>query len=125
MGQAAGMTKYRAVRTEIDGIMFASKAEAERYCQLRELVKLGDISQLELQPKYEVSINGQKICNYIADFRYFSKEPGPQGQAGHVVVEDVKGKPTPVYRIKKKLVEALYPGVQITEIKITKRRYVP
>jgi len=119
------MTKYRAVRTEIDGITFASKAEAERYCQLRELAKAGEIDQLELQPKYEVSVNGHKICNYIADFRYFSKAKGPQDQAGHVVVEDVKGKPTPVYRLKKKLVEALYPGVQITEIKISRRRYVP
>ncbi len=118
------MTKYRAVRTEIDGITFASKAEAERYCQLRELVKAGEIDQLELQPKYEVKVNGQKICNYIADFRYFSKAPGPQGQAGHVVVEDVKGTLTPVYKLKKKLVQALYPGVEITEIKITKRQFV-
>ncbi len=119
------MTKYRAVRTEIDGITFASKAEAERYCQLRELIKAGEIDGLELQPKYEISINGKHICNYIADFRYFSKEPGPQGQAGHVVVEDVKGTLTPVYKLKKKLVEASYPGVQITEIKITKRKHIP
>lgn len=110
------MTKYNAKATDVDGIRFASKAEAERYCQLKVLEISQEITLLELQPKYPINIGGKKICTYIGDFRYFTKDG--------VVVEDVKGVLTPVYRLKKKLVEAMYPGVTITEIKITKRRFI-
>ena len=100
--------KYRAVKTEVDGIMFDSKREAARYMELMLLQKAGEISRLELQPKYDCVVNGHKICNYKADFRYFN--------ANGSVVEDVKGMKTPVYRLKKKLVEALFPGVTIQEV---------
>ena len=43
-----------------------------------------------------------------ADFSYFTREKR--------VVEDVKGYKTSVYKLKKKLVEALFAGVTITEI---------
>ena len=43
-------------------------------------------------------------------------EEGPQGQIGYYIVEDVKGFKTPVYKLKKKLVEALFPGTFIREI---------
>ena len=100
--------KYRAVKTEVDGIMFDSKREAARYMELMLLQKAGEISHLELQPSFVCMVNGHKICNYKADFRYFN--------ANGSVVEDVKGMKTPVYRIKKKLVEALFPGVTIQEV---------
>ena len=103
------MTKYRAVRTTVDGIAFASRAEARRYKELRLLERAGEISRLELQPVFPVTINGALICKYVADFVYFAD--------GARVVEDVKGMVTPVYRLKKKLVEALYPGVKIVEVR--------
>jgi len=101
--------KYRAVKTEVDGIVFDSKREAARYMELMLLQRAGEISHLELQPVYECVVNGKKICTYRADFRYFTK-------LGNIV-EDVKGVKTPIYRLKKKLVEALYAGVTIQEIK--------
>jgi len=70
--------------------------------------RAGEISHLQLQPAFPCIIDGQKICTYKADFKYFT--------AKECVVEDVKGVKTPVYRLKKKLVEALYPGVKIQEI---------
>lgn len=104
----SAMTKYRAVKTEVDGIIFDSKKEAARYKELILLEKSGVISHLELQPRYDCVVNGKKICSYRADFRYFNDQ--------NSVVEDVKGFKTPVYRLKKKLVEALYPGIRILEI---------
>ena len=104
----SAMTKYRAVKTEVDGIIFDSKKEAARYKELILLEKSGLISHLELQPRYDCVVNGKKICSYRADFRYFNDQ--------NSVVEDVKGFKTPVYRLKKKLVEALYPGIRILEI---------
>lgn len=102
--------KFGAIRTEIDGIWFASKKEAKRYQELRLLEKAGQISHLELQPIYEINYQGVKICRYQGDFRYFCKEKRAR------VLEDVKGMKTPVYRLKKKLVEAFYPGTKIVEV---------
>lgn len=102
------MNKYRAIKTEVDGIVFDSKAEARRYSELKMLERLGEIQSLELQPAFKVTINGKNICTYKADFAYFTDRER--------VVEDVKGFKTPIYRLKKKLVEASFPGTKITEI---------
>lgn len=98
--------KYGAKKTVVDGFTFASKREAARYKELLVLQRARQISQLELQPEYPLVINGMKIGKYIADFMYVEN--------GSVVVEDAKGFKTPVYRLKKKLVLALY-GVEIRE----------
>jgi hypothetical protein len=101
-------SKYSAIPTWIDGVRFASKREARRYQQLLLLVKAGEIQNLQLQPAYTVSINGILCCTYKADFRY-------QTKAGAWVIEDSKGMRTPVYKLKKRLVEAQY-GVVIHEV---------
>lgn len=100
------MSKYHAIKTEVDGFVFDSKAEARRYSELKLLEKVGEIKDLQLQPPFPVFVNGKLICHYIADFSYHEK--------GKYIVEDVKGVKTPVYRLKKKLVEALY-NITITE----------
>lgn len=100
--------KYRAVPTIVDGIRFASKKEAKRWSELQLRVKAGEISPVERQPRYPIMLNGTLICTYIADFRYFEK------LGGRLVTEDAKGFRTPEYRLKKKLVEALY-GIKIRE----------
>ena len=104
-------SKFNNKRVELDGFTFASKAEAKRYTQLKMLERIGEISELELQPRYPLEVNGKKIATYIADFRYRVV------LTNKFVVEDVKSTATktPVYRLKKKLVEALT-GVSVTEI---------
>ena len=105
------MTKYRAKPITIDGIRFASTKEGKRYTELKLLERAGEISRLELQPRYDITINGVKVCTYVGDFRYMTK--------ASVVLEDVKSPATaklPLYRLKRKLVEALYPGVVIKEV---------
>jgi Protein of unknown function (DUF1064). len=101
--------KYGAKRTEVDGIVFASKREATRYQDLKVMEQHGLISGLTLQPKYDLIVQSVKICRYVADFGYIEN--------GAVVIEDVKSKITkglPVYRLKKKLMKALY-GIDIRE----------
>ena len=102
----AKVTKYRAKKTVLDGITFASKAEATRYRNLKLLERAGEIQNLELQPSYVLEHNGTKICTYRADFKYM--------QDGKEVIEDVKGFKTPVYRLKKKLMLAIH-GIDILE----------
>jgi hypothetical protein len=101
-------SKYGAVKTVVDGVTFDSKAEAKRYGELKLLQAAGEIKGLELQPRYDITINDKFCAFYKADFRYIRDSA--------MVVEDVKGMKTPVYNLKKKLVEALYPHVEIMEI---------
>ncbi len=96
------MNKYRAIPTTVDGIRFHSKKEARRYTELKLLERAGKIRQLLLQPEFPCHVPGQEIPIgvYRADFSYFD--------GYHQVVEDVKGVKTPLYRWKKKHVQAQY-----------------
>lgn len=102
--------KYGAKRTSVDGVIFHSKKEAMRYVALKQMLKSGKIKDLELQPRVPIYINGKKICDYVGDFRYVDS-------SGFTVLEDVKSEATktPVYRLKKKMLEAQDPPVKITE----------
>ena len=106
-------TKYGAVRTEVDGITFASKREAKRYSELKLLERAGEITLLELQPRYPLKVDGKLICTYVADFSYRSIDPKTALHSN--VVEDVKGVRTPVFKLKAKLFEAIN-GFAITEV---------
>ena len=110
--------KYNAKKVTLDGHKFDSLAEAKHYWHtLKPREAAGEIQNLELQPVFRCEINGNLICKYIADFAYFDKQvTGPHGQQGMKVVEDVKGFKTSIYRLKKKLVEALHPAVKISEV---------
>lgn len=105
------MNKYGAKKTVVDGITFDSKKEANRYRELSILNNAGEIALLELQPRYDIIVNGKRIGFYKADFRYRI------GQ--RIIVEDVKGCKKgcayQMFRLKKKLVEAIY-GLEIIEI---------
>ncbi len=85
----------------VDGILFASKLESRRYSGLKILLEAQRIHTLELQPRYPCRVNGKQVCTYVADFRYVDEH-------GRTVVEDAKGLRTPLYKLKKKIVEALY-----------------
>ena len=109
------MNKYGARKTEVDGIVFDSKHEAERYAELKMMQKYGIISDLQLQVPFELipaqKRRGKTIreCKYVADFVYFDKE------MEETVVEDAKGMKTEVYKLKKKLMLWEY-GIEIKEV---------
>lgn len=109
-------SKYRNVPTVADGIRFSSSAEAGRYVFLSALQKSGEISDLRLQVTFVVAPSVRLIgskrktpaLRYVADFTY-------RNASGRLIVEDVKGAITPVYKIKRHLL-ALQ-GIDIHEIK--------
>lgn len=92
--------KYRNKPVVIDNIKFDSMKEGRRYQDLKLLERGKVITDLELQPKYDLMVNGKKCGFYKADFRY--------QENGKTVIEDCKGFKTPVYNLKKKLVQAIY-----------------
>jgi hypothetical protein len=124
--------KYNAVPTEVDGIRFASRKEAARYGELKLLLKAGQIRGLMLQPSFTLNAwrpdhsECPKVADYRADFEYeerivlgdrecYARATLPGRLVQWVrVVEDVKGMKTPLYRLKKKFVEAQY-GIVIRE----------
>ena len=104
------MSKYNSRKTVVDGIVFDSKKEATRYIELRKKLENGEITDLKLQvpfelvPSFAIEIDGKKRKRrnrrYIADFVYCEN--------GQKVVEDVKGRKTDIYKLKKKLFEYKY-----------------
>lgn len=105
--------KYGNKKTQVDGITFDSKAEAERYKELKRLELIGVIKGLELQKTFRLCKgrweNGKPFSiSYRADFVY--------NLDGDIIVEDVKGFRTEAYQLKKKLMRAVY-GIEITEVK--------
>jgi hypothetical protein len=109
-------SKYGAVQTTVDGITFHSAKEARRYQELKLLQQAGEILSLQLQPEYDLVAGDTIIGVYRADFSYLElQQPKRRNEASATrVVEDVKGIKTPLYKWKKKHVEAQY-GIQIRE----------
>ena len=97
--------KYGARKTTVDGITFDSKWEAQRWGELQAMERGGLVRDLERQVKYDIVVNGEKICRYIADFRY--KMVDDDGSTKEVV-EDAKGFETADFKIKKKLMKAVH-----------------
>lgn len=98
------MSKYRNKPIEIDGRVFHSQKEGRHYIALKTLERAGKISELECQVVYPLDVNGQRICKYILDFRY--------READQRVHEDVKGVETPAFKLKRKLMKAIY-GIEV------------
>lgn len=107
-------TKYRSVKTEVDGITFHSKKEANYYGKLKLLKRAGEVINIDLQPPYEFLIcyinpaTGQKSYHdgkYIADFRVTYKD-------GSVEIIDVKGFSTDVFRRKQRIMKEIF-GIEI------------
>lgn len=105
--QGSGMNKYRNVPTVVDGVRFASKAEARRDAELALLERAGEIRGLQRQPRYKLIVHGEKICTYVPDWSYIEKHGG----AELPVCEDKKGKETPEFKLKFKLAKALFPRI--------------
>lgn len=108
--------KYRNKKTTVDGIVFDSAKEANRYAELRLLEKAGQIFNLQRQvpfvliPKQERDGKViERAVTYKADFVYTEN--------GEEVVEDVKSEATITkeYIIKRKLMLWEY-GIAIRQV---------
>ena len=105
--------KFHAKKVTYDGVTFDSTKEGNRYLNLKLLERGKKISNLELQPRFDIIVNGHNCGFYKADFRYYDME------CGQTIIEDVKGLKSgaayQIFRLKKKLVEAIY-KVKINEV---------
>ena len=96
--------KYKNIKVKLDGITFDSKKEANYYGILKLKVKAKLIDSFAMQVRYDIVVNNHYIGFYKADFVTYKN-------AEVLDVIDVKSEMTkklPVYRIKKKLIKAIY-----------------
>lgn len=110
--------KFRNIPTTLGGLRFASRAEAKRYGELLLMQRAGIITNIVCQPRFPLSVNGVIIGAYIGDFSY--------NRDNALVVEDVKSAATrtATYRLKRKLLSAIY-GIEIVEIDASQPRCQP
>lgn len=93
---------------------FDSKKEADYFDELCYKLKSKMISNLKLQPKFEIieTIKWEETTlrkiSYIADFQFDIE--------GQTVVVDVKGFRTPEYQLKKRLFLLKYPLYKFIEV---------
>jgi len=96
--------KFNAIRCEADGFKFASKRERVRYLELKNLKQSGEVLFFLMQTPFHLPAS----IKYVCDFQVYWAN-------GDITFEDVKGMRTPVYILKKKQVENLYP-IKIKEV---------
>jgi len=90
--------KYHARRCESDGIKFASKREKYWYHNLLMLQKAGDVLFFLRQTPLHLPGNTKYVCDFVVFYAN-----------GEIAFLDVKGVETPMFIMKKKQVEELYP----------------
>ena len=110
MYREKAVSKYGNRKTELDGMVFDSRKEAQRWAELKWMERGKLISGLERQVPFEIipKTDKYRAVKYVADFVY------TDAKTGEKVVEDCKGVKTDVYMLKKKLMYWKY-GIDIHE----------
>lgn len=106
-------SKYHAKKVEIEGVQFDSKKEAQLWVRLQNLQRMGVISELQRQVRFELvpKQKDERAVHYVAD--YVFKE------GDKLVVADCKSSMTkklPSYIIKRKLFKFRYPEYEFREM---------
>jgi len=103
--------KFGAIRTTVDGIVFDSKREAAYYGELKIREKAGEVSAVELQPRFAlIGPDGTLICTYRPDFAFFDHV------ADRFRVVDVKGVLTREFRRVQRMMKS-FKGIDVEVVK--------
>lgn len=104
--------KYRNNRVVIDGKNFDSEKEGRFYTKLKLQKRAKEILDFKCQVPFVIEVNGKHIAKYLLDFAVYHND-------GEIDYIDIKAKTkegkwitTDVFKLKKKLVEAIY-GIEI------------
>lgn len=102
--------KHGNKKITIDGVTFDSLKEANHAEELRRRRRAGEIGHIAYHPRFDIVVAGVYIGKYTADFKYYDLTTHQE------MIVDVKGPSTrtQAYKLRKKLVEAIY-GIVITE----------
>jgi len=101
-----------AKKNNYNGYIYDSKFEASYAQELDLRIKAKDIKSYDRQKTLDLIVNNYLVCTYRIDFIVYHFD-------GTIEYCEVKGWPTPVWRLKWKLFESLYadlPNVKLTII---------
>ena len=107
-------SKYGAKVIHMDGHRFDSVKEAKRWCELKLLLRAGEILDLEPHPVFKLYAHGPEGPvggrKYTADFQY--------REGNKIVVEDVKSRTTvtEAYSLRRWVFRANYPHIEFREV---------
>lgn len=111
-GEPPKRNKHGNVHTWVDGIRFHSGIEARHYQSLKIAEGAGLISELRLQPRYELQAKftdssgiRYRAVHYVGDFEFLRKD-------GKRICADSKGIEAAGFRVKFKLAIKKYPEIQ-------------
>jgi len=93
--------KYNSKTKEYNGRVYHSIKEAAYARDLDLMIKAKEIKSWKPQVRLSLDVNDYHICNYIVDFEVITSD-------GTKEYHEVKGFETEVWRLKRKLFEALY-----------------
>lgn len=113
-------------------LVFDSRKEMRRFLELQELQKAGEIRNLRLQVDFTLqegftTPDGERVraIRYRADFTYDERDHDREEVAADCgfpceawnngIIEDVKGKKTKEYLMKRKMMQEVY-GIKIREV---------
>jgi hypothetical protein len=98
--------KFGAVKQTYKGYSYHSKAEAKYAFELDLRKKAGEIKDWHRQKKVELfGENGMRVCNYYMDFVVEEND-------GSTTYVEVKGFKTPLWNLKRKLMEDKIKGME-------------
>jgi hypothetical protein len=95
------INKYNNRRTRYAGRIYDSALEGSEAQNLDLRKKAGDIKDWKAQVPFEMRVNGMLICRYKVDFVVYHND-------GSKEAIETKGFETSTWRLKWKLMEALY-----------------
>lgn len=112
VSKAVKRSKYKNIRCKCElGHIHLSRGEA-RWCEQLELRrKSGEFKRFEVEKNYRLEINGVLICNHKPDFTIY-----PTDDNNNFWIEEYKGFPTDLWKMKMKIFKALFPRVDYVVI---------
>lgn len=103
--------KFNRTRVVIDGVTYDSKKEANKAVELNLLKKAGEIQDWIAHPQYVIAprFRDEFTGKIVLPIKYFP-DFWVKYNDGHEEVIDIKGFPTPDFKLKAKLFRAKYNG---------------
>jgi hypothetical protein len=107
--------KYKAQKTEIEGIVFDSRGEANLYLEIKALMRIGEIISVQPHVRFVLrGLNGAVVGSHTVDFIVVYSD-------GHKEAWEYKGYIVRDFPIRRKLFEDNYPNTKYV-VRTNKRK---
>lgn len=112
LGLVPKRSKYGNRKVVVDGRKYDSQAEAAYGERLLLRERVGEVGGVEMHPRFKLlGPKGELICVYVADFAFWDHAED------RFRVVDVKGVETDVFKLKRKMMQALK-GIEVEVVKV-------